>query len=85
MVDKVKYIIRQRNPSLDFFNEIHKLIKRRWNRLNTSLHMVAYALNPKWYMERPNRVLPIDEEVKKRFLDAISKMYAPDEASVIRE
>ena len=86
MVDKVKYIIRQRNPSLDFFNEIHKLIEKRWIKLNTSLHMAAYALNPKWYMERPNRVLPIDdEEVKQGFLDAISKMYTSDEASVIRE
>ena len=84
MVDKVKKIIRQRNPSLDFFNEIHKLIEKRWNKLNTSLHMAAYALNPKWYMERPNRVLPIDdEEVKHGFLDAINKMYTPDEANVL--
>ena len=86
MVGKIKHIIRQRNPSLEFFHEIHKVIEKRWNKLNTSLHMAAYALNPKWYMERPNRVLPIDdEEVKQGFLDAISKMYTVDEASVIRE
>ena len=48
--------------------------------------MAAYALNPKWYMERPNRVLHMDdEEVKDGFLDAISKMYTPDEANVMRE
>ena len=46
MVGKVKHIIRQRNPSLEFFHEIHKLIEKRWNKLNTSLRMVAYALNP---------------------------------------
>ena len=86
MVGKVKNIIRQRNPSLDFFVEIHKLIEKRWNKLNTPLHMAAYALNPKWYMERPNRILPIDdEEVKQGFLDAINKMYSPDEASILRE
>ena len=83
MVGKVRNVIRQRNPSLEFFQEIHKIIEKRWNKLNTSLHMAAYALNPKWYMERPNRVLPIDdEEVKHGFLDAINKMYTPDEANV---
>lgn len=77
MVGKIKHIICQRNPSLEFFHEIHKVIEKRWNKLNTSLYMAAYALNPKWYMERPNRVLPIDdEEVKQGFLDAISKMYS---------
>lgn len=75
MVDKVKHIIHQRNPSLEFFHEIHKLIEKRWIKLNTSLHVVAYALNPKWYMERPNRILPIDdEEVKQGFLDAITRI-----------
>ena len=86
MVGKIKHIIRQRNPSLEFFHEIHKLIEKRWLKLNTSLHMAAYALNPKWYMERPNRILPIgDEKVKQWFLDAITKMYIVNEASVIRE
>ena len=48
--------------------------------------MATYALNPKWYMERPNRILPNDDEkVKQGFLDVITKMYIVDEASVIRE
>ena len=69
MVGKVRRIIRQRNSSLEFFQEIHKIIDKRWIKLNMSLHMAAYALNPKWYMERPNRLLPIDdEEVKMGFL-----------------
>ena len=85
MVGEVRNVIHQRNPSLEFFQEIHKIIEKRWNKLNTSLHMAIYALNPKWYMERPNRVLPIDdEEVKNGFLDAINKMYTPDEANVLR-
>lgn len=50
MVGKVEHIIRQRNPSLEFFHEIHKLIEKSWIKLNISLHVVAYALNPKWYM-----------------------------------
>jgi len=36
-------------------------------------------------MERPNQVIPIDDEwVKNGFLGAIRRMYAPDEASVIQ-
>lgn len=86
MVGKVKHIIRDKNPSLESFHEIHNIIDKRWRKLNTSLHMATYAINPKWYMERPNRVLPIDdEEVRQGFLDAIRKMYTPDEAGVIRE
>ena len=86
MVGKVRHIICQRNPSLEFFQEIHKTIEKRWSKLNTSLHMAAYALNPKWYMERPNRVLHIDdEEVKYGFLDSISKMYTLDEENFMWE
>ena len=40
--------------------------------------MAAYALNPKWYMERPNRVLPIDDE-------EVKDEYTLDEANVMRE
>jgi hypothetical protein len=34
--------------------------------MNTPFHMETYALNPKWYVARPGRILPIEElEVKK--------------------
>ena len=37
-------------------------------------------------MERPNKVLPIDDEVVKHgFLDAIRKVYTLDELNVICE
>ena len=52
MIGKIKSIIRQRDRSLELFNELQKLIEKRWNRMNTPLHMAAYALNPKWYVER---------------------------------
>jgi hypothetical protein len=45
--------------------------------------MSVYALNPKWYMDRPNRVLTIDdEEVEQGFRNAINTMYTHDEANV---
>jgi len=85
MIGHVKSIVRQRDPSLESFNEIQKLIEKRWNRMNTPLHMVAYALNPKWYVEREGRVAPIDDpEVKLGFIDAIQKMYTEKQEDVYR-
>ena len=53
--------------------------------MNTPLHMAAYALNPKWYVERPGRISPIeDPEVKRGFRAAITKMYDEDDAKKIR-
>ncbi len=86
MIGKIKSIIHQRDPSLELFKEFQKLIEKRWNKLNTPLHMASYALNPRWYVEREGRVPPIDDpEVKQGFMDAIEKMYTPELASILRE
>ena len=66
---------------MGLFNELQNLTEKRWNKLNTPLHMDAYALNPKWYVEREGRISPIDDiEVKQGFIDAIEKMYTPEQA-----
>ena len=86
MIGKIKSTIRERDPSLELFNELQKLIEKRWNKMNTPLHMAAYALNPKWYVEREGRVPPIDDpEVKQGFIDAIEKIYTQEQATIIRE
>ena len=47
--------------------------------------MAAYALNPKWYVERRGRVHPIyNPEVKNSFLDAIEKMYPEKEGAKLQ-
>ncbi|KAH9291987.1 hypothetical protein KI387_042831, partial [Taxus chinensis] len=86
MLGQMKAAIRVRDPTLEFYNEhIQPIIQRRWEKLNTPLHMAAYALNPKWYVERPGRVVPLDDdEVKKGLMKAFKKMYTPQEASQIR-
>lgn len=86
MLGRVKASIQQREPSLEFCtSQIRPIIQRRWDRMNTPLHMAAYALNPKWYVERPGRVPPIDDpEVKNGFLDAIAKMYNEAEKESFR-
>ncbi|KAH9315128.1 hypothetical protein KI387_023755 [Taxus chinensis] len=62
MLGQMKATIRVRDPTLEFYHEhIQPIIQHRWEKLNTPLHMVAYALNPKWYVERPGRVIPLDD------------------------
>lgn len=71
---------------MEFFNEIRKIIGKRWIKINASLHLAAYALNAKWYMERPNKFAPIDdEEVKHGFHEPICKIYTPNEENVTQE
>lgn len=60
MLDQMRAAVQVKDPSLAFYNEhIRPIIQRRWDKLNTPLHMAAFALNPKWYMARPGRVTPI--------------------------
>ena len=54
--------------------------------MNTPLHMASYALNPKWYVERPGIMPPNDDpEVKNGFLDAIAKMYNEERVKLRRQ
>jgi hypothetical protein len=86
MIRQINSIMRQRDPTLEFFNEIQKLTENRWNKLNTPLHMVTYALNLKWYVEREGRVAPIDDpKVKQGFIEAIQKMYTQEKTTIVRE
>ncbi len=65
MLGQMRAVVREKDPTLAFYNDhIQPIIQRRWDKLNTPLHMVAYALNLRWYMTRPGRVTPLhDDEV----------------------
>ena len=69
MLGRVRATIREKEPSLEFYTtHIRPIIQRRWDQMNTPLHMAAYALNPKWYVERPGRISPIEDvEIKRGF------------------
>lgn len=60
MLGWVRVTIRQRETSLEF-NTTHlwPIIQRIWVRMNIPLHMGAYALNPKWYVESLGEFLPL--------------------------
>lgn len=68
MLGQMRAVVRESDPSLAFYTKhIQPMIQRRWDSLNTPLHMAA--LNPKWYMPRPRRVTPLndDEVIKYQF------------------
>jgi hypothetical protein len=48
--------------------------------MNSPLHMASYAHNPMWYLERPGRVVQLDNpELKEGFYKAISKIFSVNE------
>ena len=65
MLGQIKQAIKDKEPTLEFYEEhLKPIVIKRWNTMNTPLHMAAYVVNPKWYAPRPVRVPPsADEEV----------------------
>lgn len=65
MVWQIKKAIKEKEPSLEFYEEhLKPIVMKRWNTMNTLLHMAAYAVNPKWFGPSLGRVPPSsDEEV----------------------
>ncbi|XP_049932151.1 uncharacterized protein LOC126409802 [Nymphaea colorata] len=55
MIEKIQNIIfrhEKKNVALDdseFFDHVHRILVRRWNRSNNPLHCMAHSLNPKYY------------------------------------
>jgi hypothetical protein len=83
MVEHVKTIIMGKEQTDTFFKEVEKIIVDRWNKMTTPLHLLAYALSPRFYSQEmvsePNRVAPYrDAEVAAGYKAAISKMYRDD-------
>lgn len=62
------------------------LLSTKMGQMNTPLHMATYSINSKWYVPKPRRVLPSDDdEVREGFLNAIEKMYPREEAQILRD
>ncbi|XP_059064530.1 uncharacterized protein LOC131856678 [Cryptomeria japonica] len=86
MLGKIKQTILAKDPTLGFYEQhIRPIVTRRWNIMNTPLHMAAYALNPKWYAPKDGRLPPCDDdEVLDGFTRTIDKIYTEEQASILR-
>lgn len=84
MLEKMKSIIceKEQDPQETFFKEVHAICVDRWNKMTTPLHLLAFALTPKFYSREllalPNRLPPYrDVEVNDGFRKALVKLF-PD-------
>lgn len=79
MLERIQQLLEEKDPVL--FGTIKDIIISRWNKYNTPLHALSYALNPKYYDEAylakfqgkrkaPNK----DNEVANGFRTVISKI-----------
>eukprot|EP01018_Ginkgo_biloba_P032697 Gb_28316 [translate_table: standard] len=75
-----QHLLEEKDESETFYNEIRDIIVKRWNKMTTSLHTLAYAMNPRFYHEdilsilgkkAPNR----DKEVSNGYKKTFKKLY----------
>ena len=64
MIEKIREVInaKEKDPDEAFYNEVKGILTKRWNKMTTPLHLLDYALNPKYYfvelLSDPNRSAP---------------------------
>ena len=72
MCERIRSITDEKDPNL--WAQLKNIIHGRRNKLNNPLHMVAYAMNPKWYDPSTGRRPPSqDREVVKAFMTTVEK------------
>ena len=64
MIEKIRGVInaKENDPNEFFYTEIKDILTKRWNTMTTPLHILAYAVNPKYYVAKllsdPERTTP---------------------------
>ena len=93
MIEKIRVLInaKEQDPNEVFYREVKDILTKRWNKMTTSLHLLAYAMNPKYYsaelLNDPERTLPNNNpEVSQGYKKALRKLFVdPDIAYMIHE
>ena len=51
MLEKIKCTInaREQDPEETFSKQVQTIVEERWNKMTTPLHILAFALTPKYY------------------------------------
>ena len=64
MIEKIRMVInaKENDPDEIFYREVKDILTKRWNKMTTPLHLLAYAVNPKYYaaelLSDPERTAP---------------------------
>lgn len=82
MLEKIREIIKANdsNPFETFYHEVKDIVTKRWNKMTTPLHLLAYALHPKYYhyknLSLPRRTARNkDYEVVHGYKTTLRKLY----------
>jgi hypothetical protein len=82
MLERIREIIKANDddPLELFYNEVKDIVTKRWNKMATTLHLLAYALHPKYYhsgvLSLQGRTAPNkDSEVVQGYKTALRKIY----------
>ena len=53
MIEDIRTIINEKEQELDekFFTELQVIMVERWNKMTTLLHLLAFALSPRFYSQ----------------------------------
>ena len=86
MIEKIRQVIneQEQDPQETFFKQVQKIINERWNKMTTPLHLLAYALTPKYYSSQycdlPGRLPPYrDMEVSDGYQAAFRRIFPDDD------
>ena len=82
MIEKIRVVINAKENELDEFfdREVKDILTKRWNKITTPLHLLAYAVNPKYYvaelLSNLERTAPSkDPEVSQGYKKAFRKAF----------
>lgn len=77
MIKKIRVVINAKvNDSNDVFYKVKDILTKKWNKMTIPLHLLAYAMNPKYYspklrsdLERtaPNKDPKLSQGCKQAF------------------
>ncbi|KAH9291975.1 hypothetical protein KI387_042840, partial [Taxus chinensis] len=87
MIEKIKAVInaKEQDPEEIFFKQVKSILIERWNKMTTPLHLLAFALTPRFYsteiLSLPGRVAPYrDAEVSEGYMVALARLFPDPEA-----
>eukprot|EP00253_Pinus_taeda_P010692 PITA_10692 len=82
MLERIRELIRasENDPYETFYYLVKEIVTERWNKMTTPLHLLAYALHPKYYHSKflslPGRTPPNkDSEVVQGYKTTLKKIY----------
>ena len=90
MIEKIRMVINAKENDSDeiFYREVKDILTKRWNKMTNPLHLLAYAVNPKYYVAELlsdlERTTPSkDSGASQAFKKAFGKLFIDPNVAII--